>query len=75
LIINFFDIDLVPAYKNLKKEKEALESTVRVLSSSTVTAESTTTENETNLNTKEVTTSLYLVHFIHFVNIEHGIWQ
>jgi len=74
LIINFFDIDLVPAYKNLKKEKEALESTVRVLSSSTVTADSTTTENETNLNTKEVTTSLDLVNFIHFVNIEHGIW-
>jgi hypothetical protein len=69
--MNFFDIDLVPAYKNLKKEKEALESTVRVLSSSTITAESTTTENETNLNTKEVRTSLYLVNFIHFVNIEH----
>ncbi|CAF2876500.1 unnamed protein product [Rotaria sp. Silwood2] len=49
--------DVVTAYKNLQKEKEALESTVRVLSSpasSTISSrESTVGENETNLSTKE----------------------
>ncbi|CAF1008332.1 unnamed protein product [Rotaria sordida] len=49
--------DVVAAYKNLRKEKEVLESTVRVLSSPaasiTSSGESTVTENETNLNTKE----------------------
>ncbi|CAF4928230.1 unnamed protein product, partial [Rotaria sp. Silwood1] len=49
--------DVVAAYKNLQKEKEALESTVRVFSSPTVptttSGESIIAENDTNLNTKE----------------------
>ncbi|CAF3149855.1 unnamed protein product [Rotaria socialis] len=49
--------DVVTAYKNLKKEKDALESTVRVLSSTsaptTTTGDAAASENESNLSTKE----------------------
>ncbi|CAF4143814.1 unnamed protein product [Rotaria magnacalcarata] len=49
--------DVVTAYKNLKKEKDALESTVQVLSSTsaptTATGDATASENESNLSTKE----------------------
>jgi hypothetical protein len=45
-------IDVVTAYKNLKKEKEALESTVQVLS--TPTEPPPTTDNEASSNAKEV---------------------
>lgn len=39
--------DIVTAYKNLKKEKEALESTLQILSSNTSTGQTTTLENKT----------------------------
>lgn len=38
--------DIVAAYKNLKTEKEALESTVQAISSAPIPAESTETDNE-----------------------------
>jgi hypothetical protein len=53
-LIIFALIDVVTAYKNLKKEKEALESTVQVLSSTSASVELTNTDNETNSNAKEV---------------------
>jgi hypothetical protein len=53
-LIIFVFIDVVTAYKNLKKEKEALESTVQVLSSTSASVEPTNTDNETNSNAKEV---------------------
>ncbi|UJR21891.1 hypothetical protein I4U23_024963 [Adineta vaga] len=47
--------DLFSAYKNLQKEKEVLESTVRVLSTTTSTVESISTENQTNVDANENT--------------------
>ena len=41
-----FLVDIVTAYKNLKTEKEALESTVQALSSNPPPNESTETDNE-----------------------------
>jgi hypothetical protein len=70
IIHNFLFLDVVAAYKNLKKEKEALESTVRVFSSATAptasSGETTTSENETNLNAKEV---ILFIYFEKFTNL------
>ena len=49
--------DVVVAYKNLKKEKEALESTVRVLSSS-ATESPATTDTEGNATPRDVLENL-----------------
>jgi hypothetical protein len=69
MLIQFLFTDVVTAYKNLQKEKEALESTVRVLSATAVpfasSGESTTTEAETDANAKEVITFIYFKNFIH----------
>lgn len=45
--------DVVTAYKSLKKEKEALESTVRVISSATTTESPATTDNEANATPRD----------------------
>jgi hypothetical protein len=58
---NFFFSDIVNAYKNLQIEKNALESTVRVLSSTTAP---TTSDNDTNLTAKEVSLFIYFRNFI-----------
>ena len=52
--------DLFTAYKNLQKEKEVLESTVRVLSTTASTVESTTTDNEGNASATEVSKCAYI---------------
>ena len=56
LITYSFLVDIVTAYKNLKTEKEALESTVQALSSNPPPNESTETDNES----KEVIILVFL---------------
>ncbi|CAF1186790.1 unnamed protein product [Adineta steineri] len=67
--------DVVSAYKNLQKEKEALESTVRVLSSTTSNVEKSNTETETNLNTQENTESGNETETTHAASSEHSTIQ
>ena len=52
--------DLFTAYKNLQKEKQVLESTVRVLSTTASTVEPTTTDNDGNASAAEVNQYTYI---------------
>ena len=64
IVSNLLFTDVVAAYKDLKKEKDVLESTVRALSStttsSTASGESIVERNETDLNAVEVVKFLHL---------------
>lgn len=54
-------VDVVAAYKNLQKEKEALESTVRVLSSSAAPVEPPAAGQDADGSSKDVGYKLDLV--------------
>ena len=70
--------DVVSAYKNLQKEKEALESTVRVLSTSAATAtpeEPLSTDSNATAVVKEVRISLPSMVPTSVLSIERRIGQ